>query len=54
MESRARADYTQITVSGEQVTGRAYLKDGSYNDEVYERLGSGQWRAKSSTHVPAE
>src|SRR6185295_5818825 len=31
----------KLSVSGDQVTGRAYLKDGSYNDEVYEKLGPG-------------
>jgi hypothetical protein len=41
----------KVSVSGDQVTGRAYLKDGSYSDEVYERLGPGEWRVKSSTQV---
>ena len=44
----------RISVSGDQVSGRAFLKDGSYDDQVYERLGAGDWRVKSSTHVPAE
>ena len=35
------------------VTGRAFLKDGGYDDQVYEKLGPGQWRVKSSVHVPA-
>lgn len=43
----------KVSVSGGQVTGRAYLKDGSYNDEVYEKAGPGEWRVKSSTHVAA-
>src|SRR5262245_11497656 len=43
----------QVTVSGTEVTGRAYLDHGGYDDEVYEKIG-GQWRVKSSTHVPAE
>ena len=43
----------KVSVSGGQVTGRAYLKDGSYNDEVYEKVGPGEWRVKSSTHVAA-
>lgn len=43
----------KISVSGDQVTGRAYLKDGAYDDQVYEKAGDGQWRIKSSTHVPA-
>ncbi len=41
----------KVSVSGDQVTGRAYLKDGSYNDQVYEKAGPGEWRVKSSTHV---
>jgi hypothetical protein len=44
----------RISVSGDQVSGRAFLKDGSYDDQVYENLGAGDWRVKSSTHVPAE
>ena len=43
----------KISVSGNQVVGRAYLKDGSYDDQVYEKAGTGEWRIKSSTHVPA-
>jgi|SRR5580698_608872 hypothetical protein len=43
----------KISVSGDQVTGRAYLKDGGYDDQVYEKAGPGDWRIKSSTHVPA-
>ena len=43
----------KISVSGDQVTGRAYLKDGGYDDQVYEKAGPGDWRVKSSTHVPA-
>jgi len=42
----------KVTASADQVTGRAYLKDGSYDDQVYEKLAPGQWRVKSSTHVP--
>lgn len=42
----------KISVSGNEVTGRAYRKDGSYDDQVYEKVG-GAWRVKSSTHVPA-
>ena len=36
-----------------QVIGRVFLQDGSYDDEVYEKTGPGQWRVKSSTHVAA-
>jgi hypothetical protein len=42
----------KVNVSGDQVTGRAYLKDGTYNDEVYEKFGPGAWRVKSSAHMP--
>jgi hypothetical protein len=41
----------RIGVTGGQVTGRAFLQSG-YDEEVYERLGNGEWRVKSSTHVP--
>jgi hypothetical protein len=44
----------QVTVKDGEVTGRAYLKDGGYDDQVYEKLGPGQWRVKSSAHMPAE
>jgi SnoaL-like domain len=43
----------KVSISGDEVTGRAYLKDGGYNDQVYEKLGSGEWRIKSSVHLPA-
>jgi SnoaL-like domain len=43
----------KVSISGDQVTGRAYLKDGGYDDQTYEKLGSGEWRLKSSVHVPA-
>jgi SnoaL-like domain len=43
----------KVSISGDQVTGRAYLKDGGYDDQVYEKLGSGEWRLKSSVHVAA-
>jgi hypothetical protein len=29
------------------VTGRAYLKDGTYHDQVYVKLASGEWRLAS-------
>jgi hypothetical protein len=41
----------RISVSGAEVTGRAFLKDGSYDDQVYEKLGPGQWRVKSTVHT---
>jgi hypothetical protein len=43
----------RVSVSGNQVSGRAYLKDGAYDDEVYEKVVPGEWRVTSSTHVPA-
>jgi hypothetical protein len=43
----------KVSISGDQVTGRAYLKDGGYDDQSYEKLGSGEWRLKSSVYVPA-
>jgi hypothetical protein len=39
-------------VAGTEVRGRAFLKAGGYDDEVYEKVGPGQWRVKSSVHVP--
>jgi hypothetical protein len=41
----------RLSVAGNQVRGRVYLSDGSYDDEVYEKPGSGEWRIKSGTHV---
>jgi hypothetical protein len=49
---RLIASGVAIGVSDDAITGRAYLKGGGYNDEVYEQLASGEWRVKSSTHVP--
>ncbi len=43
----------RVSVSGTEVKGRAFLKDGGYNDDVYEKLGPGKWRVKSSVHVAA-
>lgn len=36
----------KLSVAGGQVTGRAYFKDGTFSDAVYEKLGPGQWRVK--------
>jgi hypothetical protein len=44
----------RIGVKDAEVTGRVFLKDGSYDDEVYEKVGPGAWRVKSSVHVPAK
>jgi hypothetical protein len=43
----------RISTSGTEVKGRAFLKDGGYDDEVYEKLGPGRWRVASSVHVAA-
>ncbi len=40
----------KVTVKDGKVNGRAYLKDGGYDDQVYEKV-DGKWRVKSSTHV---
>lgn len=39
----------RVGVTGDEVTGRAFLSDGNYEDQVYERLGPGEWRIRSST-----
>lgn len=49
---RLRTSGVAIGVSAGAVTGRAYLKDGGYYDDVYEKVGPGQWRIKSRAHVP--
>ena len=41
----------RVTVANGQVTGRAFLAEGSYDDNIYEKAGPGQWKVKSSTHV---
>ena len=41
----------RVSVSGTVVSGRAFLRDGGYNDEVYEQVGPGRWRVQSSVHV---
>jgi hypothetical protein len=45
---RLQTSGVKVSVSGDQVTGRAYLKDGTYSDAVYEKTGAGEWRVKSS------
>jgi hypothetical protein len=52
--SRLLTSGVRITAKDNEVTGRAFLKDGGYDDEVYEKTGAGQWRVKSSTHVAAK
>jgi len=49
--SRLMTSGVRVTVTGGQVTGRAFLKAGGYDDEVYEKLGPGRWRVKSTVHV---
>jgi hypothetical protein len=49
---RLRTSGVAIGVSGGAITGRAYLKDGGYYDDVYERIGPKQWRIKSRALVP--
>jgi hypothetical protein len=36
----------KISVANGQVAGRAYLKDGTFKDEIYERVSPGVWRVK--------
>jgi hypothetical protein len=49
---RLQTSGVKVSVSGDQVTGRAYLKDGTYYDAVYEKVAPGEWRVKSSARVP--
>ena len=44
----------RVAVADAEVTGRAYLRAGGYNDQVYEKVAPGVWRVKSSVYVPAE
>ena len=41
-----------IRVAQGVVNGRAYLKDGGYYDDIYEKSAQGSWRFKSRTYVP--
>ena len=49
---RLRSSGVAIGVSADAITGRAYLKDGGYYDDVYEKIGPAQWRIKSRAYVP--
>jgi len=49
---RLIASGVAVSVADDQVTGRAWLQDGGYNDIVFEALPSGKWRVVSSVHVP--
>jgi hypothetical protein len=51
---RLRTSGVAIAVTGGAITGHAYLKTGGYYDDVYEKIGPGQWRIKSRTLVPAK
>jgi hypothetical protein len=51
---RLRTSGVAISVSNGVVTGKAYMKEGGYYDDVYEKIGPGQWRIKSRVKVPAE
>ena len=48
---RLRSSGVAISVSAAGVTGKAYQKSGGYCDDVYDKLGPGQWRIKSRTCV---
>ena len=50
---RFRTSGVEIGVSAGAITGRAYLKSGGYYDDVYEKIGPGQWRIKSRVRVSA-
>lgn len=50
--ARLLSSGVRIAVTGDEITGRAYLSSGGYRDEVYERSESGQWRVESSAFVP--
>lgn len=41
----------RVTVTGADVTGRVFRSDGGYDDQVYEKVGTGNWRVKSSIAV---
>ena len=49
---RLRTSGVAISVSATDVTGKAYQKSGGYCNDVYDKLGPGQWRIKSRTCVP--
>ena len=42
-----------LNLTDGRLTGRVFLPDGSYYDDVYEQLGPQRWRIASRTHVPA-
>lgn len=50
---RLRSSGVAVSVASGKVTGRAYLRDGGYYDDVYEKTAGGEWRVQSRTKVPA-
>ena len=50
---RLRTSGVAIAVTAGAITGHAYLKAGGYYDDVYEKIGAGQWRIQSRKLVPA-
>jgi hypothetical protein len=48
---RFRSSGVVLGVSAGAVTGRVYLKDGGYYDDVYEKTSQGNWRFKSRAYV---
>src|SRR5512138_1035109 len=46
---RFRSAGVVLGVSAGNVTGRVYLKDGGYYDDVYEKNTQGRWRFKART-----
>jgi len=50
---RLRTSGVAIAVTGGAITGHAYLKNGGYYDDVYEKIAPGEWRIKSRKLVPA-
>jgi hypothetical protein len=51
--ARLMTSGVRLSVAGGQITGRAFLKAGGYEEETYEKLPTGEWRVKSSNRVPA-
>ena len=48
---RFRSSGVVIGVTAGVVTGRVYLKDAGYYDDVYEKSAEGSWRFKSRVYV---
>ncbi len=43
----------RVSVTGAEVSGRAFANDGGYDEQVYEKVGPRNWRVKSSVHRAA-